>query len=411
MSKAEWEKILYCALCVGEHMLESGAEVHRVEDTIRRICLSYGAERADVFSITSSIVVTLYLGDCETLTQTRRVYSFSNHMARLDEYNALSRRICRDLPEPEEIRKELCRINHFPPMAFPLQLFSYALVSGSFSAFFGGTVFDAVAAALIGVLLKLFENGIRSQTSNSLLVALLWSGAGGLLANIAASVFPFAGLHPDLISIGNIMLFIPGIAFTNSLRDLFLGDTITGLIRLMESLLLAVIIALGFSFSHLLFFPSAIGGSASSIAAVPVGILTAGLGTFGFSIVFNAQKNKWGWLFIGGLLSWVSYLLFLHAFQHVYLSAFLAAGLTAFYSECMARLCRTPATVFSVITTVPLIPGAGLYRAMDALMDGRIQDFQTGGMDTLLFAASMSAGIILCGLLDKFIFHGASGNR
>ena len=38
------------------------------------------------------------------------------------------------------------------------------------------------------------------------------------------------------------MLFIPGVMFTNSLRDMFSGDTITGLIRCAESLLLAVIL-------------------------------------------------------------------------------------------------------------------------------------------------------------------------
>ena len=32
-----------------EQLLCCGAEVGRVEDTIRRICLAYGATRADVF--------------------------------------------------------------------------------------------------------------------------------------------------------------------------------------------------------------------------------------------------------------------------------------------------------------------------------------------------------------------------
>ena len=49
------------------------------------------------------------------------------------------------------------------------------------------------------------------------------------------------------------MLLIPGVAFTNSLRDMFSGDTITGLVRFLESVLLAIIIALGFTLSYLLF--------------------------------------------------------------------------------------------------------------------------------------------------------------
>ena len=74
---------------------------------------------------------------------------------------------------------------------------------------------------------------------------------GGILANFAVLIGP--GTSCRLISIGNIMLLIPGIAFTNSLRDLFSGDTITGLIRCMESVLLAFVVGLGFTAANLLF--------------------------------------------------------------------------------------------------------------------------------------------------------------
>ena len=49
------------------------------------------------------------------------------------------------------------------------------------------------------------------------------------------------------------MLLIPGVMFTNSLRDMFSGDTITGLVRCAESLLIAVTVALGFTFANFLF--------------------------------------------------------------------------------------------------------------------------------------------------------------
>ncbi len=54
MNREEAEQYLYCAMSIGEQLLISGAEVGRVEDTICRICKAYGAERVDVFSITSS---------------------------------------------------------------------------------------------------------------------------------------------------------------------------------------------------------------------------------------------------------------------------------------------------------------------------------------------------------------------
>ena len=201
MTREEAEQYLYYAMTIGEQLLCCGAEVGRVEDTIRRICLAYGATRADVFSITSSIVTTIYGEDFGICTQT--------------------------------------------------QILIYAVISGSFSVFFGGDVNDMIASALIGIALKLFEAFVKKGALNSLLTVLLCCGAGGVLSNL--TVLIGLGHHADLISIGNIMLLIPGIAFTNSLRDMFSGDTITGLIRCMEALLLALVVGLGFTVANLLF--------------------------------------------------------------------------------------------------------------------------------------------------------------
>ena len=61
MTHEEAQKVLHCAMAVGELMHTSGAEAGRVEDTIRRICMAYGAERVDVFSITSSRIIGWFM--------------------------------------------------------------------------------------------------------------------------------------------------------------------------------------------------------------------------------------------------------------------------------------------------------------------------------------------------------------
>ena len=52
-------------------------------------------------------------------------------------------------------------------------------------------------------------------------------------------------LHADKILIGIIMLLIPGIMLTNSIRDILLGDIISGSLRLVEAILMAATLALG----------------------------------------------------------------------------------------------------------------------------------------------------------------------
>ena len=66
----------------------------------------------------------------------------------------------------------------------------------------------------------------------------------GLLICVITKVFPV--LHMDKIMIGDIMLLIPGLMFTNAIRDVLLGDTISASMRLVEALLLAAALALGF---------------------------------------------------------------------------------------------------------------------------------------------------------------------
>ena len=74
---------LYRVMDIGQYMLQSGGEVSRVEDSIRRMCASFGAERTDVLTITSSIVVTIYSHNFGAVTQTRRVVGQQYDLYRL----------------------------------------------------------------------------------------------------------------------------------------------------------------------------------------------------------------------------------------------------------------------------------------------------------------------------------------
>ena len=59
-------------------------------------------------------------------------------------------------------------------------------------------------------------------------------------------------LHLDKILIGDIMLLIPGLAMTNSIRNMLAGNTISGVVRLTESLIWAGALAGGFMIAMLL---------------------------------------------------------------------------------------------------------------------------------------------------------------
>lgn len=236
---------LYQILNIGQNMLQCGAEISRVEDSVRRMCFAFGAERADVFAITNCIIVTIYSKKFGALTQTRRISGMKYDLNRLELLNQLCRLACSREFGPEELGAALDEIMTVPQYSFGAQLFTYALISSSFCMFFGGSVKDTIVSGVIGIILKYLDRTIQRMEASSFLSAVLCSCLGGLLAGL--TVHFGLGDNVDMISIGNIMLLIPGVALTNSLRDMFSGNTISGLMRFIEAILLALTIAFGFA--------------------------------------------------------------------------------------------------------------------------------------------------------------------
>lgn len=240
----EFSQILSCSLDMGKQLLVSGAEVYRVEDCIRRICFAYGAADVDVFTITSSIVVTIEQPDGQRLTQTRRIERYTTNLHRVHELNRLSRLMCREHIGFEEYQRQFQAIMAQKPYSQWIELVCYAMVAFSFTLFFGGSLRDAGISALIGIVLKITVYGVSAVHFNHVL--------SNLIASFVLSVLAYLSVRGgwadtvDMIVIGNIMLIIPGVTLTNSMRDMVSGDTMAGILRFIEACILALAIAGGY---------------------------------------------------------------------------------------------------------------------------------------------------------------------
>ena len=104
------KQVLIQAMDLGKMMLISGAGVSRVEDTIERICLAYGAREVEAFTITSSIVVTVTTEDGDVFTQTKRIKYYKTDFHKLDRLNDLSRYVCREKPDITYLEEKLSDI-------------------------------------------------------------------------------------------------------------------------------------------------------------------------------------------------------------------------------------------------------------------------------------------------------------
>ena len=236
--------LLDCMLEMGDLLLDCGAEISRVEDTLNRMGKAYGANRVDVFAIPSLLSITLNFPETIPVTETRRISSTgSTDFYRMEKLNALSRECCR---EPLELTELRARLDHVAAgrKPFAVVFWGSVLGGGGFAVFFGGTVWDGLAAAIFGAGICLLQYALGRTQLNTVASNLIVSLLAGLAIGIVSGLIPL--LHMDKIMIGDIMLMIPGLAMTNALRNMLVGNTISGTMRLAESLIWAAALAGGF---------------------------------------------------------------------------------------------------------------------------------------------------------------------
>ena len=124
-------------------------------------------------------------------------------------------------------------------------------------------------------------------------------------------------------------------------------------------------------------------------------IVASLIGTLAFGFLFNIRGKKLLFAAIGGMLSWLTFLLLGHVCPDEVLRYFLVSALITVYAEVLARLFKTPSTTFCIVSLVPLVPGSGLYYTMANALGGNTAGFVSKGLHTLELTAALSLGIVL----------------
>lgn len=237
-------KLYSCMLDIGEAMLVCGADVHTVESVLGRLGHAYGALQMNVLVITSEIIATVMLPDEDELTLTRRITSIGDtNFDRLESLTDLCDSCCAKPLPLNELRSRFEAIQEKPFPSIALYL-GGMFAAGGFAIFFGGSLIDGLVSALFALIVCFSLRHFRCYVPTAMAFNFLISLGMGLLICLGEMVIP--GINIDMVIIGVIMLLIPGVAMTNATRDMLSGDTISGVMRFVESLLWASALAFGF---------------------------------------------------------------------------------------------------------------------------------------------------------------------
>ena len=393
---------LVCEL--GSRLATVGAETYRVEESVRRVLLAYGLE-SRVYCVPNSLIVTILVPGEKPITQLCRMDHHTNDLDAVEHYSNLSRRICAQKPEPEEalqwLNQEEQNRKRYPLL---MNLLGHILVSAGFCVFFGGSLTDSLCAALCGLLLGLFNRLMTKVKTNTFFETI----AAAFLIVLAAYGFAALGLcsNADASIIGTLMLLVPGLLFTNALRDIIFGDTTSGINRIVEVLLIAAAIALGTAaasnLAHTLWVVPAF--SAPIDHSPLITCATALIACTGFVLVFNIHGYGNLLCALGGGITWAAYCIVQHFGGSIWLCFFVATVVAAVYSEVMARIRKYPAISYLVISLLPLIPGSGIFYTAQQAVLGNMGGFTQQGGQTLAIAGTIAVGILMVSTAVRILF-------
>ncbi len=394
---AFYEELLEFAVSLANKLQSCGAETYRVEETINRIVEAYGVERVDAFVIPSCIMASLETDGGRILTKIRRLKNSETMLDGIERYSALCRRICAEKPSIPEARKLLREAEHkvcrYPVAVYYLAAF---LIGFGFGVFFGGGILEALSAGVCGLAIGASLKFMGKLHANTFFTSFVCSFILGFLANAltAAGV----GANADIAVIGAIMILVPGFLFTNSLRDVIYGDTMSGLNRLVQVLIIAVALVFGTSSGVSLarhVFPAIVTGLEPIAHPLWIQCLAGLCGTLGFGLMFNMHGRGIPFALLGSLISWPVCVFVMRIGLAEPIAYLLGAAASSLYAEIMARIRKFPTTSYLMCALVPLIPGSGIYYTMDFLRRNMLPEAYQKGMMTAAIAGSMAVGVLL----------------
>ena len=237
-------KVYDIAMEAGQILLQNGAEISRVEETMERICRYYGENGADFFVLSNGIFTTGGYATQESYAKVRHIPVNGARLDKVVAVNQLSREIEEGKYESlDAVKEKLEEISNMPSSKNWQKILASGVGSGFFCVLTGGSLLDCIAAFIAGIVLYTYIIFISEKYLSKILGNILGGAIIMMVCILCLKVH--LGNHLENIISGAIMPMIPGVAFTNGIRDMADGDYISGAVRMLDAILRFVCIAIG----------------------------------------------------------------------------------------------------------------------------------------------------------------------
>ena len=130
-----------------------------------------------------------------------------------------------------------------------------------------------------------------------------------------------------------------------------------------------------------------------TIARILFDLVIAGIATAGFGLLFRTEgKSLLPCAVIGGL-GYIVYDWIVLEYASAPVAAFISCLLVGLIAEVAARVLKGPTIVFATMGIIPMVPGYGMYRTMEAVVQADYERATAVGMETILVAGAIALSL------------------
>lgn len=241
------------AMLAGEIMHRNGAETYRVEDTINRILKTSNFSVIESFVIPTGIFATLDDPSISMITYVKRVNKRTIDLSKIELVNAISRKYCENQISLEDAYNELVEVQKKPRYTNCVNIIAIGLAAGFFTIVLSGNLYDFIVSTVIGSILSVIQILFNKLNISKFFYDIFGGSVIALIAIIFTKLIPI-GSNIDIIIIGAIMPLVPGVSFTNAVRDTIEGNLLAGISRAVDAFIVAASIATGVGVMLKLFY-------------------------------------------------------------------------------------------------------------------------------------------------------------
>lgn len=238
----DYNRLLNIIAEAGRLLIEHGAEIYRVEETMVHLAQSFQeVEQADSFVLPTGIMLSLQTST-QTYTRIIRVHYKELNLDLIDRINDLSREAVKHPFTIDELETKIEALKKVKTLSLKSQLIGSCIGASGFALFFQGTLLEAFACVFIAIMIVLCKFSLNKVQLHSFISQAFAAACAAFCARTLDCTF---GLREDILIIASIMLLVPGLAITNAIRDTMRTDYVSGVARAIDAVLCAVAIAIG----------------------------------------------------------------------------------------------------------------------------------------------------------------------